>query len=342
LLLQVGGRYNLEDKDARISATASQTPGVRLPGANGVPGSCILTDRRDPYGCNWTFRQNATFSAFNPKFTLQYRFDSTAQVYATWQRAYRSGGFNSQYNAEFAQVPFSPERQEAMEAGFKTDLFGRRTRLNAVVYRTKIKDLQRDIITFDPVALLSRSQTVNTADAKITGFEAELVQKLADGLVFSGTLSHTSTKFTSIRFDLTQDPASAGGPQVTAYDFQQRIPRVMPWTYSAALTGDHEFSFGKATARVSWNHRDKSYFADYNFNRRDGADVGLPASDIIDAQFTFEPAVSSFSFSIYGRNLLNEYTLGNFSPISYPTVKACACYPNKGRIFGVEIAGKFQ
>jgi iron complex outermembrane receptor protein len=342
LLVQVGGRYNLEDKDANVSATASQTPGVILPGANGVPGSCRLTDRRDPYGCNWTFRQNATFSNFNPKFTLQYQFAPTAQVYATWQRAYRSGGFNSQYNAEFAQTPFSPEKQRAMEIGFKTDLFDRRTRLNGAIYKTKISDLQRDIIVFDSATLLSRSQTINTADATIKGFEAELIQKLADGLVLSGSVSHTSTKFTSIRFDLTQDPASAGGPQVTAFDYQQRMPRVMPWTYSLALTADHDFGFGNATARVSWNHRDKSYFADYNFNRRDGADVALPASDIVDAQITFEPAGSAFSFSIYGRNLLNEYTLGNFTPLSYPAVKGCACYPNKGRIFGAEVTGKFR
>jgi iron complex outermembrane receptor protein len=341
LLLQVGARYSHEDKNASIAALASQIAGVRVAGANGVPGSCRLTSIKEPYGCTWTFNQKVSFESLTPKVAIQYFVVPSVQVYASWQKAFRSGGFNSSYNAEFAQEPFGPERQSAFELGFKSDLFDRRTRLNAAFYLTDISDLQRDLTIFDQTFGVTRAQTANTADARIQGFEVELTQKIGRSLVLSGNVSHTDAKYTAIRFDITQDPASAGGPQVTAYDFLQRIPRVMPWTYGLALSGDHDFGFAKATARISWTHRDASYFADYNFGRRDAADVALPASDVIDAQVSLNPAGSPLSFSIYVRNLTNEFTLGNFTPLTYPTTKTCACYPNKGRVIGAEVFAKF-
>jgi iron complex outermembrane receptor protein len=341
LTLQVGGRYTYEKKHAKIAAQASETPGVRIPGANGVPGSCRLSWRDQPYGCAWTFDQKANYRNFSPKVTLQYQVAPTAQLYATAQKAYRSGGFNIAYNAAFAQTPYDPEKQRAFEVGFKTDLFDRRTRLNGAVYLTKIRDLQRDITVFDPVLLVTTQQTANTADATIKGFELELVQQLTRGVVLTANVGRTHARYDKIRFDITADPASAGGPQVTAFDYQQRLPRVLPWTYGLGLTADREFSFGNVTVRGSWTHRDEAYFADYNNHRRDGADVTLPAAELFDAQVTFEPPGSAFTISLYGRNLANEYTMGNFTPIAYPNLRGCACYPNEGRVLGAEISRAF-
>jgi iron complex outermembrane recepter protein len=341
LTLQVGARYTYEKKRALLAALASEFPGVIIPGANGVPGRCHLAFPKEPYGCNWVFDQKANWSNFTPKVTLQYRVSPNAQVYATAQKAYRSGGFNIAYNASFAQKPYDPEKQRAFELGFKTDLFDRKTRFNGAVYLTKIKDLQRDIVYFDPVVLVASTQTLNTADATIKGFELELIQKLAPGVVLNANVGRTKANYDKIKYDITADPAAAGGPQVNAFDLQQRLPRVLPWTYGMGITADRTFSFGDVTVRGSWTHRDASYFTDYNFNRRDGGSSKLPGGNFYDAQISLQPAGSAFTLTAYGKNLSNVYTYGNRTSLVYPNVRACACYANKGRVLGFEVSAGF-
>lgn len=344
LTLQLGGRYTHERKDAGVASLASEDPNVIQPGTNGVPGSCVSGDRNGPQHCDYTFRQRTSFSNFSPKISLQYQA-ANALFYATAQKAYRSGGTNLIQNSVALAPAFEPERQTVYEIGFKSDLFGRATRLNGAAYITKIKDLQRDtVISFVPpggLTALATTTTANPADATIKGFELELVQRLLPGLVLTGSVSHTHARYDAIRLDITQDPASEGGPMVTEYDYRQRLPRVLPWTYGLALNGDHDFAFGRLSFRASWNHRDGSFFPDYNTDRRDTAVPKLPAADLFDLAFTFEPADTNLQFTLYGKNLANEMTFGNFTPIAYPNLRGCACFVNKGRVLGAEVSAGF-
>jgi iron complex outermembrane recepter protein len=341
LTLQAGGRYTHEKKNVQVASLASENPLVQQAGTFGVPGSCLIGDRNGPARCTFTFSQNAAFSNFSPKLSMQYQLAQRVLLYGTAQKAYRSGGFNTSQNARFQQAPYNPEKQNAYEIGFKSDLFDKKTRLNGVAYLTNIKGLQRDVVQFDPVTLSSAQQSLNTADATIKGFELELVQQLMPSVVLTGSVGYTNAHYDKILFDITQDPASVGGPAVTSFDYQQRLPRVLPWTYGLSLNANHDFSAGRAAARIGWNHRDRSYFSDYNFGRRDGADPKLPAANLLDLTLSFDLKASALSFSLYGRNLMNELTLGNFTALSYPNIKGCACYANKGRVLGAEVSAKF-
>lgn len=344
LTLQLGGRYTHEKKDASVASLASEDPNIITPGTNGIPGSCVSGDRYGPHECDFTFDQKTSFSNFSPKISVQYQADN-ALFYATAQKAYRSGGTNLIQNAAALVPPYGPERQTAYEIGFKSDLFDRATRLNGAAYITKIKNLQRDsILTFQPpgsTTAITTSTTLNPADATIKGFELELVQRLMPGLVLNGSLAHTHARYDRIRVDLTQDPASEGGPQVNDLDYRQRLPRVLPWTYGLGLSGEQDFDFGRLSFRASWSYRSASFFPDFNTDRRDGAVPRLPSANIFDLAVTLAPAGSNIEFTLYGKNLANEMTLGNFTPLGYPNLRGCACFVNKGRVVGAEVSAGF-
>lgn len=336
LTIQLGGRYSQEKKRSRIANLASEDPTVNQAGTFGRPGSCVVRGRGGPNRCNFEYTAEVPFSNFSPKLSVQYQAADRVMLFATAQRAYRSGGFNTISNVPFAPRPYGSEKQSAFEAGFKADLFDRQTRLNGTAYLTKIKDLQRDIFVFDDATRTTTNQTLNAADATIKGFEVELVQQIIPKVILTGQVGYTHAKYDRVYFDLTQDPAAAGGPMVTDADYQQKLVRVTPWSYGLSLNASHDFPVGGVSVRGAWNHKDGSFNVDYNVNRRDGAFALIPAVDIFDLSLTFEPRGSNFSFTLYGRNLANELLLGNFTPLGYPGTKACACYVNEGRIFGAE------
>lgn len=326
--IQLGGRYNYEKKRAQIAALAPETTTPRA-GTFGVPGSCSLEAQR----CNYQYFLEDSWKNFSPKVSVRYQLDHVL-LYATAQKAFRSGGFNIRYNSPGAPPPYDPEKQDAFEAGFKTDLFDRKTRFNGAIFYTKVKNLQRDITIFLP-DLTNQTSTFNTADADTKGFELELVQQIIPNVVFNGNVGYVKARYTHIRYDITQDGL------VNDFDLQQKLPRVSPWTYTAGLTASHDFAFGKVTFNGTYNHRDASYFPDYNTGRKDGAVPLMPAANLFDAQISWDPANTGVSFTLYGRNLTNDFTLSAFTPIVYPTLKGCACLPNEGRVIGVEASVAF-
>ncbi|KYC33782.1 hypothetical protein A0J57_04145 [Sphingobium sp. 22B] len=333
LMLQIGGRYNYEKKKARIAPLASENPNVNQPGTNGTPGACSIAAR----ACTYQYDLSDSWKNFSPKVGLQFWAADTIQFYATAQKAFRSGGYNVRYNSPGTPPPYDPEKQDAIEIGFKTDLFDRTTRFNGALFYTKIKDLQRDITVFDNVSRAAIQTTFNTADATTKGFEVEFVQQLAKGVIFNANVGYVHGKYDKIRYDITQDPV----PTVDAFDYRQKLPRLAPWTYSAGITADHDFGFGKLTFRGNYSHRDAAYFPDYNTGRRDGAVPKMPATDIFDAQISYEPGDGNVSLTLYGKNLTNEFSLNSFTPVLYTTQKACACGLNEGRTLGVELSMKW-
>jgi len=341
LTIQLGGRYSHEKKRAMIANLASEDPSIIQAGTFGRPGSCVVRGRGGPNRCNFEYTAEQPFGNFSPKLSMQYQVADRTMLFATAQRAYRSGGFNTVSNVAFAPRPYGSEKQNAFEVGFKSDLFDRKTRINGTAYLTKIKDLQRDIFAFDAATQTTSQQTLNAADATVEGFEAELVQQIIPNVILTGQVGYTHAKFDRIKFDLTQDPASAGGPMVTDYDYQQKLVRVTPWSYGLSLNTSHDFGVANVQLRGSWNHKDGAFGVDYNVNRRDGANVLIPAVDLFDLSLTFEPRGTPLNFTLYGRNLSNALSLGNFTPLGYPAVKGCACYVNEGRVFGAEAKMKF-
>ncbi len=128
--------------------------------------------------------------------SASYRFSPEFLFYARASSAYRAGGFD----AGGAGKPngFDPEKAVSYEAGFKSDLFDRRLRLNASGYITNYRDLQ--ISQFLAGTNGGRTQTVNAGRATFSGFELEATALLTQNLTLNGAVGYVHPNYKQYLF----------------------------------------------------------------------------------------------------------------------------------------------
>jgi iron complex outermembrane receptor protein len=135
-----------------------------------------------------------TFSALTGSASLQYRWNASLSTYASYARSFKSGGFNTRYNApppDFLPVTFDEEKVDSYELGAKIDA-GRHFRLNLAAFRANYDDIQL-IFRQGVVPLL-----FNAGEATIQGLEAELSFHAASGFSLDGGLSILDDEIKSI------------------------------------------------------------------------------------------------------------------------------------------------
>ncbi len=135
-----------------------------------------------------------TFSALTGSASLQYRWSTSVSTYASYARSFKSGGFNTRYNAPppgFMPVPFDEEKVDSFELGAKLDL-SRHFRLNLAAFHAGYDDIQL-IFRQGVVPLL-----FNAGEASIRGLEAELSLHSSSGLTLDGSLSILDDNIESI------------------------------------------------------------------------------------------------------------------------------------------------
>ncbi len=135
-----------------------------------------------------------TFSAVTGSASVQYRWKPALSTYASYARSFKSGGYNTRYNAPppgNVPVPFDEESVDSYEVGAKIDI-GRDFRMNVAAFRADYSDIQM-IFRQGVVPLL-----FNAGEATIQGLEAELRYHPASGLVIEGGLSTLDDEIKSI------------------------------------------------------------------------------------------------------------------------------------------------
>lgn len=135
-----------------------------------------------------------TFSALTGSTSAQYRWNDSLSTYASYARSFKSGGFNTRYNAPppgFVPVPFDEETVDSYELGAKLGA-GRDFRFNVAVFRADYQDIQM-IFRQGVVPLL-----FNAGEATIEGVEAEFFYRSALGLILEGGLSTLDDRIKSI------------------------------------------------------------------------------------------------------------------------------------------------
>jgi iron complex outermembrane receptor protein len=135
-----------------------------------------------------------TFSALTGSGSIQYRWSPRFSTYASYARSFKSGGFNTRYNApppNFVPVPFDKESVDSYELGAKLDV-GSAFRLNVAAFRADYNDIQM-IFRQGVVPLL-----FNAGEATIQGLEAEFRYHPASGLVVEGGLSTLDDEIKSV------------------------------------------------------------------------------------------------------------------------------------------------
>jgi iron complex outermembrane receptor protein len=305
--INAGFRYTYEKKDVQVANLAG--------------------DLCDPLGtqtCSaYGFVDEESWNDPTFKLGVQWQPNDDTQAYASFSRGFRSGGYNFRNGTPGIEPgPFDAETLDAWEIGLKQDIAGV-ARVNLAVFQTDVADLQREIIR--PVLPQGTAQVIrNSADLRIRGLEAEAQVRIGDYFTLSGQLGYVDGEYQDIFFDLNADGA------IDSADFALQPPRLAPWTYGITGAFEYDFRGGEVfNARLGFSHRDASWSNDANTGL-------LSKADMLDGNVSITSADDRWTLSLYGRNLLDDQTEGNVSPLPFFPGSTFSSI-NKGRVIGVEL-----
>lgn len=198
-----------------------------------LPGQYNIGNPANVYVLAQTFE--ADFSALTGSASLQYRFSDAVMAYASWSQGFKSGGFNSRFNAPVPADPatgspaltppsFDPETAESWEIGLKLDPTSD-LRINLAAFDTTYEDIQ---LTY---RFGVAPYIFNAGVATIQGFEAEFDWTPTDNLTFDANFSYLDDQFEEIA------AVTFGGvpPTSVPVTFASQLPYVPEWQGSAAL-----------------------------------------------------------------------------------------------------------
>lgn len=303
LTATAGLRYSKEDKDF------TQNRAVRN-----------ITTQIPSATQNYTREGN--YSAWTPKFGLEWRPQADILAYASASRGFKSGGFiNSSPNP--AQG-FGPEYLWSYEGGLKTSWLDRRLQLNLSLFYYDYTDLQ---VNFFIVP--GQTDIRNAANATIKGAELELRAIPVEGLTIEGNLSlldgvykdFTSAprRNTALSFDASGQKLSATPSYTLNLAVEKSLPELAGWRPSIRAEG-------------SWNGR--RYFTPENTLIESQAPYFL-----LNASLVVASPGDRFSVTLWGRNLTDrQYVTGT---ASFAASRVAGRTGNP-RTFGLRLGYKFD
>ena len=233
------------------------------------------------------------------KIGVELRPNDGLLLYASYSRGIKSGGFTA-YNTlnPNALDPFRPEKLNAYEAGFKSDLAGGALRLNGAVFYYDYADQQVQSAIVDPATTAIVGRIVNAPKSEIYGAELELLWRPAPWLTVGQTLGYKEGEFKEFT-DLDTAATGASGMEVLIDRAGQALgfPNLSYQGFIAAettLTDEWTLS-----ARLDYAYRDA---------------LALPLLGpvyrvddywLADAQIAFGPKGGHWELALWGRNIFN-------------------------------------
>ncbi len=286
-VLTPGIRYSQETKTADASGhSRCRNASVGLPCVMGTALSA------EEYQENGIQREESDVS---PKLSLQYYLNEDANVFLSYSRGFKSGGFNaSSFGGE--DLNFEPEKAATVEAGLKGSFFENTLRFNLAVYQTQFENLQ--VLAFNGAFF----DVKNAATATSDGLEADILWLTPLPILRIAA----SVGLLDARYD--SYPA-APAPIDQGVDAQQDLGGrriAMAPKETASLTPTLEFPlFGLAmSASVDFLYQGDQYTdGDLDPN------AFSPAFTMVSARVSLASIESGWAISVGGSNLTDEEVL---------------------------------
>ncbi|MGE4432184.1 MAG: TonB-dependent receptor [Sphingobium sp.] len=253
-------------------------------------------------------RQKASFDKLTWRVGLDHHFSKNIMAYATYNRGFKSGVFNTLSAADPA---VKPEVLDAYEIGLKQELFDRRVRLNLSAFYYDYKDIQvNSQISAGRVLLL------NAATARVKGGEADFAFDISPNVTLSGGgayIDGTYRNFRDAPYYIanpdgtggnivagagtcpTDAPFTGGGCDASG----NRLPRSPKVTFNVALDYKTETPIGLIEANANFYHNGGFKWDPDNRLRQ-------KSYNILNASIGWESSDRQLYARLWTQNLLNE------------------------------------
>jgi iron complex outermembrane receptor protein len=356
LSIVLGGRYSWEEKSGYRGENTSLSAAGFLPTIDfsshpfsTVPGVVFTAP-------------SESWSNFAPRVGVNYEASDDMLLYAFWQRAFKSGGFNAN-NSDLSafRTPYDEQSVDTYEAGFKSEWLDRRLRLNVNLFWTEYQDLQRTAVTPSSSAPSGVvTVTTNAASVESYGVELESAFMVTPNFSLFANIGWNPSQYSEYCKDLNgagasnvpapgevgcgtvtvavdAPPVGPGGadtfivPTDNAYLNTLRAP-----TWDVTVGGEYSVdlaSAGSLTFTSSVNHRSEVWTqllnVPYSYRR---------PMTTWDGNIVWEPTDSAFSVTLWGRNLTDEVDVLNYTPVG---ANFAFMHPTPPRTYGVTLRADF-
>ena len=289
LELSLNGRF---DSDHRKNTT--DTPQFYLNVA-GIPGT--------------TGQQRAhTWSDFEPQAILRYKATDNLNLYASFSRGFRSGGFNQTGVATAAAAAgfdnvgdtFGAERANTLEAGFKSRWFDDRLILNGSAYTT---DDHNDYF----FVFLASNSTQNLGDiqkVRFTGFDLDMTARITNELTANAGFGYTDS-------EIKQFPGASSSLVVGS-----RAPLVSDYTANLGVQYQRELFDGiDGMVRVDYNRVGPTTFVIPVPAAGEPTPIARDPVDLVDLRAGVQGedwSVTFWSKNLFDTKYNTEYSTGGF------------------------------
>ena len=281
----IGLRYTREQKT--IDNSGGLYP-FSTPGAP-VPGSA------------YSYKDSIAYTAWTPKAGVELKLPGQGIAYVSATRGFKSGGFN--LSSTQPGRGFAPEWAWSYEAGVKTELMNRRTRVNAAAFSMDYTNLQVQT----PIGI-GVYDIRNAAAATIRGVEVEGAARLGRSFDAGGHvtwLDATYDRYVAVTLDGTTGDV-AGHRLNNAPEWAGRL-----WAeWKSSLASAHLL-----TLTVDATAQSTVFFTPFN----DDVQRQLPYA-LLGARAEYGPSNRRWSINVYARNALSaDYIMATFatSPAAY-------------------------
>jgi len=245
-------------------------------------------------------RTSDSWKEFTWKIGLDYRINEDVLAYASYNRGFKSGGYNGIVFIadEFSRV--DPEFVNAYEVGIKSSWWERRLVLNLAAFYNDFSDLHVFNFTEGPSGV-PVTQIVNAASARSYGVEAEMVVQPIEGLRIQAGVGLLDTRIK--RVDVPELAGLAGNRLALSprFNFNGVVE------YEIPLGGNA----GSLTPRLEASRTAGQYFD--------------PSSDplayqagywLLNAALSYQDAADRYSITLWARNIANKKYLTESLPFT--------------------------
>ena len=259
------------------------------------------------------------------RVAIDHQLTPDTLVYASYNRGFKSGGFNTSTFTP-APLPFDPESLDAYEAGIKSDLFGRRLRVNASAFYYDYNNIQLSSYVDGTLRI------TNAAKAKIYGFDADIVARPFDALTLTLGASYIHDRLGDYPNAQVSTPRPTGGNIVTSGSATgNRLPMTPDWTLDAGADYVIPVGDGRVTASAHYFHSD-GWAAEAD-NR-----IRQKPYDLVNASLRWDvQGDRGVSMTLWGKNLTNELYAVTLQTQTFADIFV----PAMGRTYGVTLSYKY-
>ena len=322
--VSAGGRYTNDKRTGDIVRT------TYILGGSPFFGGAEPFDEGIPIATTSNFQSKRKDTAFTPRVSVAFKPNADHNIYASYSRGFKGGGFDPRGQTSqapvqtpegiFEYMAFEPETVDSYELGWKGSALDRRFNWAIAAFYADYKDVQIPASVPCTVSGIASfcGLTSNAGKAVFRGLEIESSIRAGenmlaadDRLTLSGSLGYLDAEFKEyvsvVAFEADGTPIlPAAERDVADYREVQNTPK---WTLSGTLDYDVPVSSGRLNFNTTVSYRSGSQ----------QFEIAIPGLDqrgfaLWDANLTWRASGSRWTLGLHGKNLLDkQYVVSGYN-----------------------------